>query len=94
VKEFSTLREIQEEIALGRLSCRELVEHYLAKIAARPQLNAFIEIFEDEAKASASQVDAKIQAGTQGRLAGLVIGIKDVICYQGHGLTASSYILS
>ncbi len=78
----------------GRLSCAELVDHYLTKIEASASLNAFVEVFADEAREHAMLVDAKIQANTHGRLAGLVLGIKDVICYEGHGLTASSRILS
>ena len=57
-------------------------------------LNLFVEVFEEEAKEKAREIDQKIQAGTAGRLAGLVIGIKDVICYKDHGLTAGSKMLS
>lgn len=94
VKDFFSLREIQGEILRGTLKVSDLVDHYLSKIEASASLNAFVEVFEEEARTQALRVDAKIQAGTHGRLAGLVIGIKDVICYRGHGLTASSRILS
>lgn len=94
MKNFSTLREIQGEILAGRLSCSELVEHYLNQIEASASLNAFVEVFAEEAREHAIRIDAKMKAGTHGRLAGIVLGIKDVICYQGHGLTASSRILS
>lgn len=94
MKEFFSLRELQGEILQGKLSCTEVVEHYLKRIEAAASLNAFVEVFADEAREHAMGVDAKMKAGTHGRLAGIVLGIKDVICYQGHGLTASSHILS
>jgi aspartyl-tRNA(Asn)/glutamyl-tRNA(Gln) amidotransferase subunit A len=43
--------------------------------------------------AKAKQIDAKIKAGTAGRLAGLVVGIKDLLCYEGHHSYAGSKIL-
>lgn len=73
---------------------RELVDFYLANIEKGQALNLFVEVFAEEAKAKAAEIDQKIAEGTAGKLAGLVIGIKDVICYQGHGLTAGSRMLS
>ena len=39
------------------------------------------------------KVDEKIKKGTQGKLAGMVVAIKDNICYKGHKISASSKIL-
>lgn len=93
MERFQRLSDIQQQLSTGSLSCKELVELYLGRIEAKKDLNIFIEVFAEEALIQAAEIDKKIQAGTQGRLAGLVIGIKDVICYKGHGLTASSRIL-
>ena len=38
-------------------------------------------------------MDEKLAAGTAGKLAGMVIGLKDVLAYQGHSLQSSSRIL-
>src|SRR5690606_29823043 len=38
-------------------------------------------------------INAKILNGTAGRLAGMVIGIKDLICYKDHGVSAGSRML-
>ena len=46
-----------------------------------------------EALSRSKDVDARIKAGTAGKLAGMVIAIKDNICYKGHKVTASSKIL-
>lgn len=70
-----------------------MVEDYLERIEANKQLNAFLEVYEQEARAQAKKVDEKIKQGTAGRLAGMVIGLKDVLCHKDHGLQASSCIL-
>ncbi|MEM8889354.1 MAG: amidase, partial [Bacteroidota bacterium] len=93
MKRFHKLSEIQQEIATGSLSCKELVDVYLGRIESQKSLNIFVEVFEEEARQKAAEIDQKIADGTAGRLAGLVLGIKDVLCYKGHTLTASSRIL-
>lgn len=93
MKEYNTLTQIRQDIATGNLSLKDLVAGYLQNIEAKKHLNAFLEVFADEARASAADIDAKIKAGTGGRLAGMVIGLKDNICYKGHHLSASSRIL-
>ena len=49
MKSYQTLDEIQNDIKLGRTSCRALVEGYLSNIRAQSNLNAFIEVYEQEA---------------------------------------------
>lgn len=94
VKNYSKLSEIQKEIRDGALSVSSLVDHYLANIGTHNgALNVFLEVFENEAKERAVAIDVKIKSGTAGKLAGLVVGIKDVICYQGHRLSCGSQIL-
>jgi len=68
-------------------------QQYLAKIEANSHLNAFLEVYKEQALAQAAAVDNKIAAGTAGKLAGKVLGIKDVLSHQGHHLTAGSKIL-
>lgn len=70
-----------------------LVEYYLNRISEKQELNAFVEVFADEARNQALQIQAKINAGTAGKLAGIVIGIKDNICYKDHKVSACSRIL-
>lgn len=93
MKPFSSLQQIQNLISAGDLSCRDLVLHYLSNIQQHQDLNAFLEVYAEEAIAQAELIDAKFAQGTQGRLAGAVIGIKDVICYENHPLQCSSKIL-
>lgn len=87
-----TYTEVKNALASGDTVVR-ILEGYLAQIDATKQLNAFLEVFEDSARAKAIEVDQKIKDGTAGRLAGMVIGIKDNMCYEGHKVSAASKIL-
>lgn len=87
------LSDIQSKLRLGEISCASLVELYLQNIEKNKHLNAFLEVFEKEAKSKALEIDAKVKNNSAGRLAGLVVGIKDNLCYTGHKVSASSKIL-
>src|SRR5688572_3158193 len=91
---YRSLKSVRADLSAGKVSCRELVDFYLQNIAENAHLNAFLEVYSDEAKNRAAEIDAKLQAGTAGRLAGMVIGLKDVIAYKGHALQSSSQILN
>ncbi|HAK78591.1 MAG TPA: Asp-tRNA(Asn)/Glu-tRNA(Gln) amidotransferase GatCAB subunit A [Runella sp.] len=92
---YTSLSEIQTDLRSGVVSCRELVAYYLKNIEEKnPVLNAFVAVYDQEATQRAEEIDQKIAAGTAGRLAGMVLGIKDVLCYQNHGLQAGSAILN
>lgn len=80
-------------MAMGDVTVEKLVKGYLSKIASNAHLNAFNEVFEKEALICAKQVDLRIKQGTAGKLAGMVIAIKDNISYKGHKVSASSKIL-
>lgn len=93
MKEYLTLAEIQKDIREEGLTCVKLVDHYLQQIESSKHLNAFVEVYTEAAKEAALAVDARIANGTAGKLAGLVIGLKDVLSLNGHGLQAGSQIL-
>ncbi len=90
---FSSLSRIQAALFAGDLNLSDLVADYLKRIEERKELNAFLEVFSDEAESAALIIQEKISAGTSGKLAGMVIGIKDNICYVNHKVSASSKIL-
>ncbi|WP_347159660.1 Asp-tRNA(Asn)/Glu-tRNA(Gln) amidotransferase subunit GatA [Pontibacter chitinilyticus] len=94
MKQYNALHDIRTDLTNGQVTCRQLVEHYLRNIKEKANLNAFLETFDAEALAQAAVVDQKLASGTAGKLAGMVIGIKDVLAYQGHRLQSSSNILS
>ncbi|MBI1307812.1 MAG: Asp-tRNA(Asn)/Glu-tRNA(Gln) amidotransferase subunit GatA [Bacteroidetes bacterium] len=88
-----TIKQYQSEIRAGSTSCVKLVEHFLNKIEENRHLNAFLEVYGEEALDRAEQIDADFKSGSEGKLAGLVIGLKDNISYKGHAVSASSKIL-
>ena len=94
MKAYSNFGQIQHDLQNGILSCTDLVNYYLANIELKKHLNAFLSVYAEEALLKAAAVDRKIKTGKAGRLAGLVIGLKDVLCYQGHPLQAGSKILA
>jgi len=90
---YRSLAEAKTEITAGKTSCQQLVSEYLERIEKNKHLNAFLEVWGDEALQRAKDIDAKIKQGKAGKLAGMVIAIKDNICYKDHRVSASSKIL-
>jgi len=93
LKKYTALAEIQSLIAQQELRLTDLLEYYFQQIEDQKHLNAFNEVFFLSARNQAEVVQKKIDAKTAGKLAGMVIGIKDNICYQDHLVTASSKML-
>lgn len=91
--EYFSLAAVREDLDRGSITIQKLVEHYIYRINKYSDLNAFVEVFNDEALEKAALVQAKLENGVAGRLAGLIIGIKDNICYAGHNVSAGSRIL-
>ena len=89
---YRTIDDVQKAVLSG-VSVLEITEKYLQRIEEHKHLNAFLEVFTDSVLENASIVDQKIKNGSAGKLAGVVIGIKDNICYQNHQVSASSKIL-
>ena len=71
----------------------EITKTYLQNIAENQHLNAFIEVYSDEVLVQAKLVDEKLANCSAGKLAGMVVGIKDNLCYKNHKVSASSKIL-
>ncbi|MDQ6813764.1 MAG: Asp-tRNA(Asn)/Glu-tRNA(Gln) amidotransferase subunit GatA [Bacteroidota bacterium] len=91
---FQSISEYHNLLTNGQITCVEAVRHYLQKISALSHLNAWLEIFESEALEKAAKLDNQRQKGAPlGRLHGVIVGLKDVICYKDHHISASSRIL-
>ncbi len=89
-----TIKQVQAELASGKTSCENLVVDYLQKIEANKYLNAYLEVFSDEAILRAKELDGKLKSGkSTGKLFGCVMAIKDNICYKQHKISAGSKIL-
>ncbi len=93
MKTYNTLSEVQSDLYSNTINCVALTQSYINRIKLNSHLNAFLEVFEKSAIEKAILVDAKIKNARAGKLAGMVIAIKDNICYKGHKVSASSKIL-
>jgi len=90
---YRSLAETREALYSGKQTIESLTEHYIGEIHKAAHLNAFLEVFEEDALEQARRADEKRKAGKPGRLSGMVIGIKDNLCYKDHQVSASSKIL-
>ena len=89
---YKSFSEVKNALAAGK-TVVNIVNDYLKVIEEKKHLNAFLEVFEQTALEQAKNVDSKLQQGTAGKLAGMVIAIKDNICFTGHHVSCSSKIL-
>lgn len=91
---YPTISNIQNNLKAGNTTVLATVEGFLQKIEANKHLNAFLEVFTEDAIAQAKKIDEKLKAGQPvGKLFGAVIAIKDNICYKQHKVSAGSKIL-
>jgi len=95
--------EASELLARRELSSRELTEACLARIADRDgahshegdpgSINAWVRIYEEDAREAAARADERLGAGEAPPLCGIPIGLKDLYAVAGTPLTASSRVL-
>jgi aspartyl-tRNA(Asn)/glutamyl-tRNA(Gln) amidotransferase subunit A len=91
---FNTIKDYHTALLAGQTSCIEAVDFYIEQINKQSELNAFLELFGTEAKARAIELDALRKTGApMGKLHGVVVGIKDVLCYKDHKVSAASKML-
>ncbi len=91
---FTTVHEYHLSLINKKYSCLDAVNYYLDKIWEKKHLNAFVEVYRQEAIEKANLLDLIRREGKPlKKLHGVVIAIKDVICYRDHRVTAASKIL-
>jgi aspartyl-tRNA(Asn)/glutamyl-tRNA(Gln) amidotransferase subunit A len=91
---FHSIEAYHIALKAGTATCEEAVVHYLTAIERGKDLNAYLRVYGAEALDKARALDQRRKAGEpMGKLHGVVVGVKDVIAYKGHGLTAASRIL-
>ncbi len=88
-----TFTQIKKALTTKETSCKDIVKRYLTRIEENQNWNIFLEVYEKEALDKALLIDEKISQGTAGKLAGMVIGIKDNICHTKHKVSAASKML-
>ncbi len=88
-----TLAQLRDALKAKELTSLEATDAYLACIENAGDLNAFITVTADKARASAKASDAKLAKGEGGPLEGVSLGIKDLFCTEETLTTAGSHIL-
>ena len=89
-----TVAEARRALDAKEYSARELVEAYLENVTAHnPELHAYLEVWEEEARTEARAADEKIGRGEASALTGIPLGIKDNILIEGRIASSASKML-
>jgi aspartyl-tRNA(Asn)/glutamyl-tRNA(Gln) amidotransferase subunit A len=89
---FLSLAELSRLLASRKISSREIVEAFLARITSLDsRLHAYIDVYESEARTLSKAADLEREAGiVRGPLHGLPIALKDLLHFAPHQTTAGS----
>lgn len=91
---FTTIKDYHNNLQSGQTTVVEAVRFFVETALSGASLNAWLNIYEDEALATAKKLDEHIAIGEPLRpLHGVVVGLKDVIAYKHHPLSAASKML-
>jgi aspartyl-tRNA(Asn)/glutamyl-tRNA(Gln) amidotransferase subunit A len=91
---FKTIESIQQQLRNKELTLPQVVNEYTQRIDDdNGSINAVISIDKEQAQAKAREIQQRMDDGEAGKLAGTVIGIKDLICEKGKAATCASDIL-
>jgi aspartyl-tRNA(Asn)/glutamyl-tRNA(Gln) amidotransferase subunit A len=95
VEKPKTLAELRAEIVEGRTKAADLAAGYYERIEKiNPRLNVYLSLTKERALEQAARVDAQAAKGDPlAPLAGIPVGIKDVLVMKGAPATAGSKIL-
>ena len=86
---FRSFQSLQDRLYNNEFTCEELVVFYLKEIKTNDNCNSFVETFDESSLEQARLVDRDLSNNKRKKLSGLIIGIKDNICYQNHKVSAS-----
>ena len=91
-----SLKELRAGIQSGQFSVMEATDAYLDRIERfNPELNAYITVTRDNAKAQAIAIDNRIRQGElTGAMAGVPYALKDLFCSKDVRTTCASNMLS
>ncbi|MBP6619534.1 MAG: Asp-tRNA(Asn)/Glu-tRNA(Gln) amidotransferase subunit GatA, partial [Leadbetterella sp.] len=90
---YQTYDTYRKALLSNQTTVSATVKSFIDNIEINKDLNVFLEVYAEEALTQADIVQEKIINGTAGKLAGMVVGIKDVLAYKNHGLQSGSKIL-
>lgn len=90
---FSSVAELSGMLRDREVSAVELARHYLDRIEAHRDLNAFLDVRPEATLAQAEEADRRIAAGEAGPLTGIPIAHKDIFVTREWPSTAASRML-
>lgn len=91
---MKNMLSVQEQLSSGTKNLPDICEEYIRSINSKnPDINGFINFDESLVRRDAQRIQKKIESGDAGKLAGFVVGVKDVICEKGKKVTCASHIL-
>lgn len=90
---FASVPELSRMLAAREVSAVELAKHYLARIEAHKDLNAFLDVRPEATLEQARRADERIAAGTATPLTGIPIAHKDIFVTREWASTAASRML-
>lgn len=93
LKRHRTFDVTRQAIESGATTCEKVTEDCLQTIERGKRLNAFLSVFQERALDRARAVDRKFREGRPGKLAGMVVAVKDVLCMKGERVTCGSKML-
>ncbi len=91
-----SVEEIAAKVRGREVSASEVLDSCLDRTArVEPLVAAYLEVFEEEARERAMEIDRRLAAGEDvGPLAGVPVALKDNLSLDGHALTCGSRILA
>jgi len=88
-----TLADARDGLKSGNFSAGELAQAHLSAIERARALNAYVLETPEQARAMASEADARLRAGSARPLEGIPLGVKDLFATRHVRTTACSHIL-
>lgn len=85
--------KLRKSLFSGETTCEQLTNDYLSRIHKKKYLNAFLSVLAEQAMAQSRRVDEKIKKGAVGRLAGMIVAVKDILAMKQTRTTCGSKIL-
>jgi aspartyl-tRNA(Asn)/glutamyl-tRNA(Gln) amidotransferase subunit A len=89
---FQNIQQYHQQLKSKETTCTQAVQFYIDRIKSQSHLNAFVAYYEEEALERAAILD-KTNPEDFGPLHGVVVGVKDVLVYKDHIVSAGSNML-
>jgi len=90
---YANFSEKTEKLKQGKLNLVNNIHEFLTLISEKKELNTFNSVFSQEGISKAAEVQVKIDKGIGGKLAGMVMSVKDVLSVKNKPMTSSSNML-